>query len=103
MPVIYLRNRRRTPVWVGARPPLQDTGGEIPYGWCSKCGMECFLPGKALCRQCEEKEKNICQNDSDTPAEDVQECPIPSSAKTSAAICGKNGFCTSGSSPENAF
>lgn len=70
MPVIYLWGRRRRPVWLGPRLPMSDVYGEIPTGWCQRCGMECYLPGQLLCDPCYKKEEIRWEN-SDIPAEDA--------------------------------
>ena len=65
MSVIYLRSRKRRPVWIGPRRPMEDTQGQIPYGWCEKCGMECYQRGQVLCPECKgeenESEESLCK------------------------------------------
>ena len=58
MPVIYLKSRRRRPVFIGQRPAMEDVMGRIPEDWCQLCGMEIYIPGQWLCPGCMGKEKN---------------------------------------------
>ena len=53
--VIYLKSKRRRPVWIGPRPVGCDMQGAIPDGWCSGCGTEVFDGG--LCPRCRRKER----------------------------------------------
>lgn len=56
MPVIYLKSRRRRPVWIGQRPVTEDVMGRIPEDWCCRCGMEIYVMGHTLCPGCMRKE-----------------------------------------------
>ena len=51
--VIYLRNAKRRPVRSWPYDPEADLQGEIPYGWCSVCGMEVYGQEREVCALCE--------------------------------------------------
>ena len=63
MAVIFLRSHKRKPIWIGRRPFREDVQGQIPYGWCEGCGMECFEEGTALCPDCERMEQENGKSD----------------------------------------
>lgn len=56
MSVVYLKSRKRRPVWQGPYPVLQDAMAVIPYGWCHDCGAEVYLAGQQFCPGCKRKE-----------------------------------------------
>ena len=96
MSVVYLRSRRRRPVWVGVRPSMEDVGGEIPYGWCDGCGMECYLPGQSLCGQCEEKERNVWKRNIDIPVELAPVWQILNNVRINGVYPGEAGLSGNG-------
>jgi hypothetical protein len=54
MGVVFQKPKR--PVWVGVRLGFQDLQGAIPRFWCTSCGAEVFLTGRAYCHRCEKEE-----------------------------------------------
>ena len=63
MCVLYLRPPKRRPVWLGARPTLQDLQGAIPRHWCERCGAEVFEQGRQECPRCEkERKQNVSES-----------------------------------------
>lgn len=49
---LYHKTYRRQPVYVGIYSPFTDPQGQIPVGWCMRCGREIFSHGENLCPEC---------------------------------------------------
>lgn len=43
---------RRRPVFLGVRPPSQDSQGAAPRRWCLCCGSEVFSKTEDFCIRC---------------------------------------------------
>ena len=49
---IYLKSRKRKPIFLGVYPPKTDTQGAIPRGWCLSCGAEVYSEEEDYCIRC---------------------------------------------------
>ena len=54
----YLKPGHRQPVRLRQPLGLTDLQAQIPWGWCSKCAMEVYAPGKTMCDTCKEEMEN---------------------------------------------
>lgn len=59
-PVLYLMSNKRRPVRRYPRYDLHDVQGELPVGWCCRCGKEVYTYPADLDAVCEE-----CANEED--------------------------------------
>lgn len=49
---VYCKSRKRRPISFRRTPFFHDRQGELPIGWCSRCGSEIFVWGQEQCSRC---------------------------------------------------